>query len=848
MRRNGLQCTAPLIEARGLRKYFERPRRLLTKAAPPLRAVDGIDLHIDAGETLGLVGESGCGKSTTGRLLLRLIEPSGGTILHHGQDITRLDAAAMRSKRRAMQIVFQDPYGSLNPRMRVGDIIAEPLVIHGVGDAGSRAVRVRELLDLVSLPADALQRYPHEFSGGQRQRIGIARALALEPEFIIADEAVSALDVSVQAQVINLMRELQRDLKLTYLFISHNLAVVRNISDRVAVMYLGRIVEVASAGQLFARPLHPYTQSLLAALPADHPSPRQARVRDPRRHARRRCDWRRLPVCQPMPFCRAALPRRGSRADHAREPAIRRPACGWRTEVLRPHRWQPCQLERKHDETIPPHPGCRVHAGNLFVQSAAFGLREFSRSSAATEMLDHLGRNTALGGALEALQSAGLEPVLCMGARAGSAGLLSAAGWKRLSGEVLESIAAGAKTGIDGVYFSLHGAMGADGELDPEGYLLTQTRKIVGDDIPIVISLDLHGILTDRMLRQIDGVAIYHTYPHVDFASTGQRAARILHRLVTEKLRPVIARVVIPALVRGDELITKSGCYGELIREARRLELEGTAMSAGIMIGNPFTDVPELCSQVVVATAGDKATAKAEAIRLATEFWPLRHRMQGKLVPLQRAIAQATTIAGPGDLHRCPRRYVVRRDRRLQRDPQGPARGGLPQTRTGADRRSDHGCGSRTEPASARSIDVGLGGGLDTGRFSPMPVTATVRSLSDGRARLETMKSALDAGPTAVLEFDNFTVVVFSRTLSLFDRAMYYSNGLDPRDFDLIVVKSPHTEHHMYDAWVDANFNVDVAGATSANLKSLGHTICARPMFPLDDGVEFNPVATLYSR
>ena len=268
----------PLIEARGLRKHFERPRRFLTAAAPPLRAVDGIDLQIAPGETLGLVGESGCGKSTTGRLLLRLIEPSAGTILHHGEDITRLNTTAMRSKRRAMQIVFQDPYGSLNPRMRVGDIITEPLIIHGVGDSRSRAARVQKLLDLVSLPASALQRYPHQFSGGQRQRIGIARALALEPEFLVCDEAVSALDVSVQAQVINLLRELQRDLKLTYLFISHNLAVVRNISDRVAVMYLGRIVEVASADQLFARPLHPYTRSLLAALPSDHPSRRKTHV------------------------------------------------------------------------------------------------------------------------------------------------------------------------------------------------------------------------------------------------------------------------------------------------------------------------------------------------------------------------------------------------------------------------------------------------------------------------------------------------------------------------------------------------------------------------------------------
>jgi microcystin degradation protein MlrC len=463
------------------------------------------------------------------------------------------------------------------------------------------------------------------------------------------------------------------------------------------------------------------------------------------------------------------------------------------------------------------------------------------------EMLTQDGLNTAIGGALPVLRAAEMEPVFAISARAGSAGPLSAAGWKRLSEEVLAAVSTAAAGGVDGVYFSLHGAMGAVGELDPEGHLLQETRRIVGNQTPIVISLDLHGILTDRMLRQIDGLAIYHTYPHVDFADTGRRAAEFLVRIVKEKLQPVIARVVIPALVRGDELITRTGCYGDLIREAQRIERDGTALAAGIMIGNPFTDVPELCCQVLGATDGEEATARAEAVRLAVEFWPMRHRMQGKFISLERAIAQAATINGPvvftdaadatssgatGDSN-----IILDGLRRV-----GYRKRVLAQIVDPAAAAAAHRAGVGAE------IEVTLGGALDKKRYTPMPVAATVKLLSDGRSRLETMKLGLDAGPTAVLTFDNFTVVVFSKTLSLFDRAMYYSNGLDPKDFDLIVVKSPHTEYHMYDAWVEKNFNIDIPGSTSANLPTLGHTICARPIFPLDDGVTFTPRATLYSR
>jgi oligopeptide/dipeptide ABC transporter ATP-binding protein len=259
-----------LIEAHSVRKHFPM-RTTSLGTAPVVRAVDGVDLGIRKGETLGLVGESGCGKSTLGRLFLRLIEPTAGVILHKGTDLTSLRRGVLRARRRDLQIIFQDPYGSLNPRKTVGASIAEAYAIHGLGSRAERARWAVEMLDLVALPRDAASRYPHEFSGGQRQRIGIARALALKPEFVVCDEAVSALDVSVQSQIINLMQDLQQKLSLTYLFISHNLAVVRHISTRIAVMYLGRIVELADADDLFARPVHPYTRALLSAVPVSHP-------------------------------------------------------------------------------------------------------------------------------------------------------------------------------------------------------------------------------------------------------------------------------------------------------------------------------------------------------------------------------------------------------------------------------------------------------------------------------------------------------------------------------------------------------------------------------------------------
>lgn len=434
-----------------------------------------------------------------------------------------------------------------------------------------------------------------------------------------------------------------------------------------------------------------------------------------------------------------------------------------------------------------------------------------------------------------------------------SGGTLKGSAWKRISQEFLEAIRNAASQGpLDGVYFCMHGAMASELEWDPEGYLLQESRKILGEQIPIVLSLDLHGIPTDRMFEHSDAIVAYHTYPHVDFFQTGERAAKLLLRILDDGVQPVTAKVSIPALVRGDELITETGLFGTCIDQAKRIECSAKGLSAGMFIGNPFTDVPELRTTSFVVMDSDEAEAAASALEIAHKFWGYHEQMQVPLVSLDSMAAKmmerersnragtvalvdaadATSSGASGDSNAILKSLIRAgyRGRTLLPIVDAPAVQAAFAAGVGA------------------TIRVPLGGILDPIRFEPIEVVVKVRMLGDGTFRSESFGELWRSGLTAVLESGTYTIVVGSRGVNLYDRSYYFANGQNPKAFDAVVVKSPHCQHHMYAEWCDEMILVDAPGSSSANLKSLGHTRCPRPIFPLDADVPFAPRVQIFQR
>ena len=455
------------------------------------------------------------------------------------------------------------------------------------------------------------------------------------------------------------------------------------------------------------------------------------------------------------------------------------------------------------------------------------------------------GKNSTLGGAVAVLEGANCEIIPTWHAQGDASGPLEHVSFVRMATEFLDALRPHAGN-IDGAYFSMHGSMGTTEELDPEGFLLQEARKILGETVPIVISLDLHGVLTARMMRHSSAVVSYHTYPHVDFADTGKRAANLLLRIVNDGVSPVGARVRVPTLVRGNELITETGLFGSQIRQAKTLEKEPGVLSAGFLICNPFTDVPELCSQAFVYTDGDPETAERGALAMTNEFWPNRARMQAALVGLGEAVSRAAAMKGPIAFTDAADATSSGASGNSNAIVAEMVRQNYPHTVLApiadpplVEMAHKAGLGAR--------IKGSVGGSLDS-RYTPLEMDLEVVSLSDAPFDLETWVFRQFPGKTAVLRSGNITLVATTEPVMHVDRALFYANGLDPKKFHSTVVKSPHTEHQFFDDWVELNLNVDAPGATSANLQSLGHTICARPMFPMEPEIEFNPVAEHFSR
>ncbi len=475
------------------------------------------------------------------------------------------------------------------------------------------------------------------------------------------------------------------------------------------------------------------------------------------------------------------------------------------------------------------------------------GRYEDFATSFGQEVLDvHRGVTSEVGGAMTVFeQIPEVELVPGYSARAiTSGGTVAAADFERIATEFLDAVCKARD--IDGIYFSLHGAMAAQNEDDVEGYLLQETRKIVGQRIPIVTSLDLHGILTDRILEHSNAVVLYHTYPHVDFFETGQRSARLLLKIMNGQVKPVTARVAIPALVRGAELRTETGKWGACVRRAIAVENGPRGLSGGMFIGNPFTDVPDLCSNTLIVTDDDAQLAEREAIAISNEFWAMRECLHQDLTPLDESVrlaaeatghtvlvdaADATSSGASGDSNAILRALVAANYQRTALIPlvDKPA----------VDAAFAAGVGA--------TIRVPLGGSLDP-RFIPLEMTCQVRMLFDGRFRNESHGSFWDGGPSALLESDNYMLTVTSKAVSLYDRSLFFAMGQNPVDFDTVIVKSPHCQFHMFEGPSKLYLNVNAPGSTSADVRSLGHTKCRRPVYPLDESVTFTPVAKIFRR